>query len=259
MAGPRRATAVRWGDRDDPARRSEVLAIGLPPSEPRRGRLGLLGHPVTVGIVTVVALVVTAVGVVIAYLDWQENVRAGKAPAPSASPTPSPEPPPPSPTQRSVHRTRPPSTPAPTPSPSPSPSPDEELVTAQAVDPPVEDLSFELSAEQAGTNTVRIRPTASGRAKPGRSYWFMVETNWGNGNTDFFPRREVTSRTGAFEISIPPDADHRFVRQGRIYELTGAQSAKAEFMRQHQNTPRDDNFFPDAPETIASNVVTLPF
>ncbi|GAA0561322.1 hypothetical protein GCM10010172_50670 [Paractinoplanes ferrugineus] len=127
-----------------------------------------------------------------------------------------------------------------------------------------EELHFTLSAVRTTTNTVKVTSVASGRAEAGRTYWFIIETDWGNGNTDFFPRRPVSAATKAFEVALPPEADLKFVRQGRIYALTDAESAGAESMRQHQlqqagGAVRDDTYFTNPPSEIASNAVRLPF
>ncbi|MGX6608605.1 hypothetical protein ACWKSP_41825 [Micromonosporaceae bacterium Da 78-11] len=105
---------------------------------------------------------------------------------------------------------------------------------------------------------------ASGQAEAGRTYWFIIGTDWGNGNTDYFPRRQVSATTPAFEVSVPPEADLTFARHGRIYALTDAESAEAERMRQHQQqqtagTVRHDTYFTNPPSQIASNAVRLPF
>jgi hypothetical protein len=126
------------------------------------------------------------------------------------------------------------------------------------------ELRFTLSAAPTTANTVQVVPVANGRAVAGRTYWFMIEADWGNGNTDYFPRRQVSATTPAFEVSIPPEADLTFTRHGRIYALTGTESAEAEIMRQHQQqqaggTVRHDTYFTNPPSQIASNAVRLPF
>jgi hypothetical protein len=127
-----------------------------------------------------------------------------------------------------------------------------------------EELRFTLSAAGTTANTVEVVPDASGQAEAGRTYWFMIETDWGNGNIDYFPRRQVSATTPAFEVSIPPDADLKYARHGRIYALTGSESAQAEIMRQHQQeqaggTVRHDTYFTNPTGQIASNAVRLPF
>ncbi|MEU4159243.1 hypothetical protein [Actinoplanes sp. NPDC026670] len=230
-----------------------------PQGTPRRRRvdLGVFGNQTVVGVITFIALIVGMISALIAYLDWQINVTQGastvSSPSPSVATGPTPS--------MAASETKPaitsPATVPGTRSPAATASPPH--APAPADRPPAEDLSYRLSSTAVNADTVAVTADASGQPQPGLTYWFIVETNWGDGNIDYFPRRKLTGASQEFEITIPPDAEAKYVRHGRIYGLTSSQSADAEGKLERQSTTRTDDYFDRATGQISSNAIRLPF
>ncbi|GGL21262.1 hypothetical protein [Mangrovihabitans endophyticus] len=145
------------------------------------------------------------------------------------------------------------------------------LTPASAVDPgggaamsstspsPAEDLSYQLKASQVSPRTVRVAAIASGVPVPGLAYWFVVEVNYGDGNTDYYPRRKMTGRSATFDLTVPDISDLKYVRTGRVYAMSKNQNAQAEDRFTRQGASGVNDFFAEATGQPASNGVTLPF
>jgi hypothetical protein len=204
---------------------SEVAAISDPttPTGPtgrsRRINLGVFGHPTIANLIGLIGLFIATASALIAYFDWQGNVAEREDKATPASSTPGP----PSPT-----------TAAP-------------------------ELSYQLAATPVDSHTVKVTTKASGRPRPGLTYWFVLEVNWGDGNIDYYPRRTLTDSSGTFEVTIPADADPSYARQGRVYSLNGTQNTQAEAKMEAQSTTRQNDYFDNATGETASNAVKLPY
>lgn len=222
-----------WGcrRRNDVSSTSEVVAISAsstPPEAARRSRisLGILGEQSVTGVIGVLALMATITGVVIAYLDWQNNLANNPQPVPSSSSA----------------------SPSLSPSPSPSASPT-----------PLRDLNYQLSAKATGPRVVEVTANASGQPEDGLTYWFILEITWDDGNVDYYPRRKLTANSAAFDLTLPADAETRFTRQGRVYAMDARESKEAQIRLDRQSGSKEDDFFGEATGKTVSNVVTLPF
>jgi hypothetical protein len=124
---------------------------------------------------------------------------------------------------------------------------------------PAEDLSYRLDAAAVDAHTVKVTAKASGEPEPGLTYWFVLEVNWGDGNVDYYPRRMLTGKPATFEVPIPPAADPKFPRQGRVYGLNKTQSAEAETKVELQRTTGKDDYFDNATGQEVSNATPLPY
>jgi hypothetical protein len=224
---------------DRPAARrsstSEVVTISAssaPRDSARRSRisLGILGEPSIAGVVGVLALITTVTGVVIAYLDWQNNL-ANNPPPVSTSASASPG-----------------ASPSASPALSPSASPT-----------PLRDLGYQLAAKATGSRVVEVSATASGQPEEGLTYWFVLEINWGGGNVDYYPRRKMTANSAIFDLTLPADSNTTFARKGRVYALDARQSREAQIRLDRQSGSKEDDFFAEATGKTVSNVVALPF
>jgi hypothetical protein len=211
---------------------SEVATISDPTTptdgtgRSRRVNLGIFGHQTVGNLIGAIGLLIATASAFIAYFDWQGNVaeRGAKgAPASSASSA--------------------------TPRPSTETSPTS----------PAPELSYQLTAAPVDSQTVKVTAKASGQPRPGLTYWFVLEVNWGGGNLDYYPRRTLTDSSTSFEVTIPPDADPSYPRQGRVYALNSAQNTQAEAKLEAQSTTREDDFFDNATGQTASNAVKLPY
>jgi hypothetical protein len=121
-------------------------------------------------------------------------------------------------------------------------------------------LSYRVKASSLDARTVKVTTTATGRPEPGQTYWFMLEINWGDGNTDYYPRRRLDDQAKTFNISIPTDARTDVVRTGRVYALDAAQSSDAEARLARQtSTASEDDFFAEPTGRVVSNGERLPF
>ncbi|WP_433364727.1 hypothetical protein ACQPZX_34485 [Actinoplanes sp. CA-142083] len=118
---------------------------------------------------------------------------------------------------------------------------------------------FALSPRPVDDRTVEVAVTPPENLAPDRVYWFFVEVDWGDGNTDYYPREKLTGKADTLTVTIPPDAPLDAKRAGRVYSLTAAQSAEADVRLERQQTTRQDDFFPDVVGTVASGSVKLPF
>jgi hypothetical protein len=185
----------------------------------RRINLGVFGHPTIANLIGLIGLFIATASALIAYFDWQGNVAERADKATPTSATPA----------------------------SPSPT------TAAP------ELSYQLTATPVDSHTVKVTAKASGRPRPGLTYWFVLEVNWGGGNIDYYPRRTLTDSPGTFEVTIPADADPSYARQGRVYSLTSTQNAQAEVRVEAQSTTRQDDYFDNATGQTASNAVNLPY
>ncbi|GAA0568365.1 hypothetical protein GCM10010172_60750 [Paractinoplanes ferrugineus] len=125
--------------------------------------------------------------------------------------------------------------------------------------PTAGDLRYELVATRDGARSVKVTAKASGRPEPGLTYWFVLEVDYGNGNSEFYPRQTITACPSPFQVGIPAEADPKYVRRGRVYGLDSTLNAQAEVLVQRQTTTRVDDFFKDAPGKPVSNEVSLPF
>jgi hypothetical protein len=129
-----------------------------------------------------------------------------------------------------------------------------------------EDLSYQLTASPATSptapgnlRTVKVTAKASGQPEPGLTYWFMLEVNYGTGYIEYYPRRKMTGRSTAFDVTIPDDADTKFVRSGRIYGLNSAENAQAEDRLTRQGATGVNDFFDKPTGQPVSDAVKLPF
>ncbi|MEU1589578.1 hypothetical protein [Micromonospora sp. NPDC005710] len=121
------------------------------------------------------------------------------------------------------------------------------------------DLRYQLSASPGNSHTVSVTATASGEPEPGLTYWFIVEVNYGDGNIDYYPRRKMTGRSTSFDLTIPTNAETRYVRNGRVYALDGDQHSQAEDLLKRQGATGVDDFFDEATGQEVSNAVKLPY
>ncbi|GAA0453180.1 hypothetical protein Ade02nite_01320 [Paractinoplanes deccanensis] len=119
--------------------------------------------------------------------------------------------------------------------------------------------SFELSTRRLDDRTVEVDITPPADPAEGRAYWFFVEVDWRDGNTDYYPREQLTSDAQTLTVAIPPDATLDADRTGRVYGLTPAQSTEAGERLKRQQTTRQNDFFPNVFGTAASASVKLPF
>ena len=204
---------------------SEVAAISDPTTptgragRSRRINLGVFGHPTIANLIGLIGLFIATASAFIAYFDWQGNVAERVNKATPASAAPA----------------------------SPTPA------TATP------ELSYQLTAAPVDSHTVRVTAKASGRPRPGLTYWFVLEVDWGGGNIDYYPRRTLTDSPGTFEVTIPADADPSYPRQGRVYSLNSTQNTQAEAKVEAQSTTRQDDYFDNATGQTASNAVKLPY
>jgi len=244
-----------------------VLDISAPPTSRRRqarpadarSRFRVLGDAKLAGLVGLIGLVLALIGVVIAFLSWRGDERdrtARVAPA-TASPAATGNAPPTASTSTTAsalvvatgttaaeRRTA-------TSIPKPTPGPTKPISVA---------LSYRVKASALDARTVKVTTAATGRPESGENYWFMLEINWGDGNTDYYPRRRLDDQAENFNISIPTDARTDVVRTGRIYALDAAQSADAEARLARQtSTASDDDFFAESTGRAVSNGERLPF
>ncbi|WP_148308106.1 hypothetical protein [Actinoplanes friuliensis] len=172
----------------------------------------------------------------LAYIgDVQERWQPDDVAAAPASPVQS----------RSATPSASPSTAAPGPSP--------------ATKPKQRNGAFQLTAQPLDARTVEVAVTPPTGLAAGRDYWFFVEIDWRDGNTDYYPREKLTGATQTLVIDIPPDATQQADRTGRVYALTTDQSREAAVRLQRQRTSKEDDFFADAPGATASQATGLPF
>jgi hypothetical protein len=223
----------------------------------------VLGDAKLVGLVGLIGLVLALLGVVIAFLSWRgdERDRSAKVVPATAS------------TAATAHA--PPTASAST---SASSLPSALAVangttaadgrTATSIPKPTPGrtkpvgvaLSYRVKASSLDARTVKVTTTATGRPESGETYWFMLEINWGDGNTDYYPRRRLDDQAETFNISIPTDARTDVVRTGRVYALDAAQSADAEARLARQtSTASEDDFFAESTGRAVSNGERLPF
>jgi hypothetical protein len=118
--------------------------------------------------------------------------------------------------------------------------------------------TFRLAVQPLDARTVEVAVTPPARLTTGRDYWFFVEVDWRNGNTDYYPREKLTRGPQTLIIAIPSDATLQADRAGRIYALTPDQSADAAERLERQQTRKDDDFFANTPGTTASHATPLP-
>ncbi|RQX16691.1 hypothetical protein DDE19_14025 [Micromonospora ureilytica] len=143
-------------------------------------------------------------------------------------------------------RESPPSTPAPSTAPA-------------ASSPTPQDLHYQLSSSPGDSHTVKVTATASGEPEPGLTYWFILEVNWGDGNSDYYPRRKMTGRSTSFDLTIPANAETTYLRNGRIYGLDSAQNSQAEDLLKRQGASGVNDFFDEATGQPVSDTVKLPY
>jgi hypothetical protein len=222
----------------------------------------LLTNAKIAGAVGLAGLLLTLVGVVIAFLSWQgdERERAIKPMPPTSIPTPTSA----SPTvSANVGASPVASGAAPVGVPDPveeikrtTPPPGKPTIKTPAVDAA---LSYHLDSSSVAAHTVSVSTSPTGRAETGMTYWFMVEVDWG-GNIDYYPRRRLDARKSTFDVSIPSNADTKYARTGRVYALTGEQAAQAQILLDRQTSPTgEDDFFAEQTGRSVSNGERLPF
>jgi hypothetical protein len=236
-----------------------VLDISAPPTSRRRqarpasgrSRFRVLGDAKLAGLVGLIGLVLALIGVVIAFLSWRGDERdrtARAAPARGSTPATASAPPTAS---ASTAASSLPSARTATSIPKPSPGP---------IKPVGVGLSYRVKASSLDARTVKVTTASTGHPESGEAYWFMLEINWGDGNTDYYPRRRLDDQAETFNISIPTDARTDVVRTGRVYALDAAQSADAEARLARQtSTASEDDFFAESTGRAVSNGERLPF
>lgn len=143
--------------------------------------------------------------------------------------------------------------------PASTPSPGAGVTVSSTSPSPAEDLSYQLEATHVAARTVGVTATASGSPVPGLTYWFVVEVNYGDGNTDYYPRRKMTGKSATFDLTVPDIADLKYVRTGRVYAMSMDQNAQAEDLYTRQGANGKNDFFAEPTGQSASNGVTLPF
>ena len=131
--------------------------------------------------------------------------------------------------------------------------------TPIASSPTPEDLRYQLSSSPGGTRTVKVTAKASGEPEPGLTYWFILEVDWGDGNVDYYPRRKMTGRSASFDVTIPTNAEIKYLRNGRIYGLDSAQNSQAEDLLTRQGPSGVNDFFEEATGQPVSDAVKLPY
>ena len=227
--------------------------------DPRRSdRLGFLGLPKFGGLIAVVGVVIAVISAVIGLLAYLGDESDRRNPGGITAPLPAPgstQPATPAPT--ALPTTRQPTTISPT-----TTKPATTASTTAPNKPPqtgVTTSTHRLAVQPIDARTVEVTVTPPARPSTGRDYWFFVEIDWRDGNTDYYPREKLTGNRETFMISIPPDATLDADRTGRIYALTADQSADAQQRLERQRTSKDDDFFGNPPGTAASASVTLPF
>jgi hypothetical protein len=88
---------------------------------------------------------------------------------------------------------------------------------AQGENPPATGVTrvFRLQAQRVDTRTVDVAVTPPSRVAADRTYWFFVEVDWRDGNTDYYPREKLTGGPQTLVVDIPPDATLDADRTGR--------------------------------------------
>ena len=124
--------------------------------------------------------------------------------------------------------------------------------------PPV-DLGYQLTAKARDPRTVDVTAEAAGEPIPGLTYWFFLEVKYHKGYTEYYPRRRMTGRSATFDVMIPPDADTRYLRHGRVYGLNKAQSDQADQKFLRQGVTGVDDYFEKAVGQPVSEAVQLPY
>ncbi|WP_250035652.1 hypothetical protein [Paractinoplanes maris] len=125
---------------------------------------------------------------------------------------------------------------------------------------PAGPLRYQLDAGSLDDRTVRVAATTSGAPEASTAYWFILEINWGDGNTDYYPRRDLKGDAATFDVTIPADASTDVVRTGKVYALTPAQASQAQvYLDRQANPAADDDFFDNPPGEAKSAGVRLPF
>jgi hypothetical protein len=212
-----------------------------PADRKRRGPMDFLGWPKFAGLIAVISAVIG----LLAYVgDMQERrhksdqsstASAGSSARPTASTSPS---------VSNSSPTTPPST---------ATSGDDSSKKVSGTG------SFALATRKADARTVEVDVTPPAKLTDGRVYWFFIEIDWRDGNTDYYPRERLTGGSQSLVVDIPPDARLDAGRAGRVYALTAAQSTDAEVRLNRQRTSKEEDFFPEKPGAAASAAVKLPF
>jgi hypothetical protein len=243
-----------------------VLEISAPPTSRRRqdrpaagrGRFGVLGDAKLAGLIGLVGLVLALIGVVIAFLSWRgdEQDRAANTPSTATAPATATVPATANASTMASASTAAEGTTAterrtPTSIPKPAARPAQSAGLA---------LSYRLDATALGARTVKVTTTPTGRPESGETYWLILEVNWGDGNTDYYPRRRLGDQAEKFDVSIPADARTDVVRTGRVYALDAAQSADAEVrLGRQSSTTNEDDFFTEPTGKAVSDGERLVF
>ena len=78
---------------------------------------------------------------------------------------------------------------------------------------------YALSASPIDDRTVEVTVTPPGKPAAGQFYWFFVEVDWRDGNTDYYPREQLTGGSQTLTITVPANATMEADRTGRVYRL----------------------------------------
>lgn len=123
---------------------------------------------------------------------------------------------------------------------------------------PPQDLRYRLSASPKDSRTVVVSPGPSGRPVPELTYWFIMEVHYEDDYVEYYPHMRMTGSSTSFDVLIPPRADTKLIRYGRIYALNSAQNAQAEQKLENSPTNKNDYFEKPIGQPV-SNSVLLPY